>query len=468
MRLGEAVGAGGNHMKKLKVVIIGAGSATFGGGTIVDLVSSPELREFDLTVSLVDIDSAALNRITKLAALVKEHYRSSARIESTPDRKEALKGANYVIISVAQRRWDLWEKDFYIPAAFGFRHVFGETAGPGAAFHTLRSLHVMMPICQDIESICPEALVLNFTNPESRVCMGISMLTKLHCVGLCHGPFATLERIADILQKPSDEIELTVAGINHFHWATKIQDRKTGRDLYPDIETRIDSYDWDIDNLTPLMYKLFGLLTYPAPSHPGEYVNFAHAVSGPHFLFWGLGQVSRKFGSKASDLDYVIEGKSKSYCYHMWSLDVAEKLDRIVAGKEPLGEQFTQPTRELAIPIICDIELDRKRRELSGNVLNTGRAIRNLAEDAIVELPLLVDAQGVHPVDIGSIPEAIAGMCGLQISIQKLIVEAYQERSKKLLLQALVIDPIVDDVGRAREMMEFMLRVESEYLPLLR
>jgi alpha-galactosidase len=214
------------------VAIIGAGSATFGGGTIVDLVSSPELREVDLTIGLVDIDSAALNRRTKFAVMVKEHYRSSARIESTPDRKEARKSANYVIISVAQRRWDLWEKDFSTPTAFGFRHVFGETAGPGAAFHTLRSLHVMMPRCQDIGSICPEALVLNFTNPESRVCMGISMLTKLRCVGLCHGPFATLERIADILEKPSDEIDLAVAGINHFPCGQRTSHPSTPDDLH--------------------------------------------------------------------------------------------------------------------------------------------------------------------------------------------------------------------------------------------
>src|SRR3990172_8489659 len=138
-------------MKKLKVALIGAGSAGFGQFTIADLMSSKELRDFDLTVVLVDIDGAALSRMHRLAEKIKEFHKAKVKIESTPDRKVALKGANYAITSVATRRWDYWQKDFYVPAAYGFRQVYGEGAGPGAAFHTLRSLNLMVPIAQDME-----------------------------------------------------------------------------------------------------------------------------------------------------------------------------------------------------------------------------------------------------------------------------------------------------------------------------
>lgn len=455
-------------MRKLKVVVIGAGSASFGQGTIADLMASEDLKQFDLTITLVDINKEALQRMRRLADLLKEHYSSTARIEATTDRKEALPGADYVITSVAQQRWRLWEKDFYIPASFGFRHTFGENGGPGAAFHTLRSLHLMIPIARDMEKLCPDALLLNFTNPESRVCLGVTKLTGVRSVGLCHGPLATLEKISEILQKPQQEIDLTVGGINHFHWALKIQDKSTGENLYSEIHKRLAESDHGLDNLTRCLYNLFGLLTYPAASHTGEYVGFAFDVAGPVFLKWGLGQISQRIGAKASERVYTVEGKPHQPSYHLVSEEKARKIQRIVEGERHLTEEFTEPSGELAVPIICDIELDRGRKELSVNVPNENFAVSNLPEDAIVEVPARVDAEGVHPIKVGALPDAVAALCRTQISIQNLLVEAYRQKSKKLLLHALLLEPVVDSVDRARQMMETMLRVEADFLPELR
>jgi alpha-galactosidase len=156
-------------------------------------------------------------------------------------------------------------------------------------------------------------------------------------------------------------------------------------------------------------------------------------------------------------------------------MDLVKRIDDFLAGKIPITTpdvfyktDLTHPSQELAIPIICDIELDRKRRELAGNVVNRGLAVANLPEDAVVEVPLMVDAGGVKPVAVGPLPEALAGICQLQISIMKLLVEAYRQKSKDLLLQALLIDPIVDSYPRAKEMMETMLKVEADVLPELR
>jgi alpha-galactosidase len=455
-------------MKRLKIVLIGAGSASFGRGAIADILSSEELGEFNLEVALVDIDPRALDRMERLARILKEHWHSSARITATTDRATLLPGAAYVIVSVAVNRWHLWEKDFYIPAAYGFRHVNGENGGPGGAFHTLRSLNLVIPICRDMERLCPDALLINYTNPESRVCLGIRTLTTIRAVGLCHGSFATLRAVCRVLGRPPEGIELTLAGLNHFHWALGIAEAGTGADLMPEFNRRMGEADWGLDPLTRTLYELFGYLTYPAGSHPGEYLALAHEVQGPDFLNWGIGPVSRAPRDTAADRTYSIESEPGRASYELWSLDQARLIESVADGKAPLTQEMAQPTTELAIPIICDIECDRKRRELSVNVPNESGAISNLPSDALVEVPAMVDADGIHAVSVGPLPEAIAGLCRLQVSIQNLVVEAFRQGSKRLLLQALVIDPVVDSADRARKMMEHMLKVEAEYLPQLR
>jgi alpha-galactosidase len=394
-------------MKKLKIVLIGAGSAGFGQFIIADLMYTKELRDFDLQVNLVDVDQAALTRMHKLAEKIKEYHGAKAKVESTTNRLEALEGADYIITSVAVHRWDYWQKDFYIPAAYGFRQVYGEGAGPGAAFHTLRSLNLMVPIAQDMEKLCPNALLINFSNPESRVCLGVSKLTKINVVGLCHGPILTLERIGEALNKPPEEIELTVGGLNHFHWALKIRDKASGRDLYPELDKVVDRYEWDFKNFTALLYKIFGYITYPAPSHPGEYLGFAHEIIGPKNTEWGIGRIGQKLSAKSTDLDYMMEGRRGIPSYELWSMDLVKRIDDFLAGKIPITTKdvffktdLTHPSKELAIPIILDIELDRNRRELAGNVVNKGHAVSNLPEDAVVEVPLLVNAKGVHPEQV--------------------------------------------------------------------
>ncbi len=258
-----------------------------------------------------------------------------------------------------------------------------EGAGPGAAFHTLRSLNLMVPIAQDMEELCPDALLINFSNPESRVCLGVSKLTRINVVGLCHGPILTLERISEALNRPPEEIELTVGGINHFHWALEIREKASGRDLYPDIDKVVDRYEWDFKSFTALLYKSFGRITYPAPSHPGEYLGFAHEIIGPKNTEWGIGRVGQKLSAKGADLEYMMEGRRGIPSYELWSMDLVKRIDDFLAGKIPITTKdvffktdLTHPSKELAIPIILDIELDRKRRELAGNVVNRGLRCR--------------------------------------------------------------------------------------------
>jgi hypothetical protein len=139
-----------------------------------------------------------------------------------------------------------------------------------------------------------------------------------------------------------------------------MQDRSSEEDLYPEFHKRMRESDQGLDSLTRRMYELFGLFTYPAASHIGEYISFAYDISGPVFLKWGLGEVSQRIGAKASEHIYTVEGKPGQPSYHLWSEEQTRKIQRVVEGKEPLREEFTQPTSELAVPIICDIEFNRR------------------------------------------------------------------------------------------------------------
>jgi alpha-galactosidase len=432
------------RVKKIKIVVIGAGSRNFGRKTIVDLLSSDELKETDLTVSLVDVDETALNRMFRFAQMVKEYRDSSAEIEATTDRRQALKGADYVITAVARKRYELWDRDFFLPFSFGFKHNLGENGGPGAAFHTLRSLHLMIPIARDMEELCPDALFLTYTNPVSRVCMGLEMLTSIRFVGLCNAGFATLEKVAQILDRQMADIEIDIGGFNHFHWLINVRDKATGKDLYPELRRRIAQSDVDLGPFTRMMYETFGILPFPADVHIGEYVQFAYEVTGPYFH----DPVLTRWRNKMLGLDY----------------GEVDLIQRVVEGKEPISE-LAKSSDSLPIRIICDIEFDRKSQDLFVNVPNEDFAIPNLPEDAIVEIRAMTDARGVHPMKVGPLPEAIAAMCRTQISIQKLMVEAYAQRSKKLLLQALAIDPTVDSIPRAQKLVDKMLSTQKGFLP---
>lgn len=461
--------------KKLKIVIIGAGSAGFGQGGLADFMTSEELKEFEIKLVLIDIDKVAFSRMFGMANLIKEFHKSKIKIEATEDRIEALPGADYVITSVAVRRWDLWQKDYFIPAAYGFKHVFGENGGLGDAFHTMRSLNIMIPICRDMEKLCPDAYLFNYSNPESRVCLGVSKLTKIRNVGLCHGPMETLAKIGQILDRPVEEIDLTIGGINHFHWALKIIDKKSGKDLYPELDKKIYNFDWDADDMSLTLYKIFGLFPFPEPSHPGEYINFAYDITGPKFIHWGIGQVSYSLSAKVTDLDFSIEGMSNIPSYTLWPQNQVDRIDKILEGKLPITDKdlilhkdVTEPSREISISLICDMEFDRNRQELGGNVMNSGFAISNLPEDMIVEVPIKANSDGIKPVKVGRLPDAIAGMCSIQRHIQNLLIEAFEKKSRKTFFQALVIDPIVDNLDRAEKMMETMLKAEAEYLPELK
>jgi alpha-galactosidase len=428
----------------VKIVLVGAASRSFGRGQIADILRAEELKGRGVTLSLVDVDAKALDLMTRVARRMKEHTGSDVAIESTTDLRAALPGADYVIVAVARRRYELWEQDFRIPLSYGFAHCMGENGGPGALFHALRSLELVVPICRDVEELCPDALVLNFTNPEARVLHAICHLTKVKAAGICHGIFTALEKLSEYVGKPVEDLDVISAGMNHFYCLLRAKDRATGEDLLPRvIEMAADDPSPAVSPLFKSFARIFDVFTFPSEDHIGEYVSFGSEFHGTK---WDFGIEKRKVGladEPAPDL-------------------LAEYAD----GRRPADDaDVLAPSGEQTVPIICDVELDRGAFRPAVNVLNSERYIENLPHDAVVEIPGRVDAGGIHPLHVGAIPEAFAAIMRPHFTIHSLATEAYRARSRKLLLQALLLDPNVDSVTRAERMLDEMLELQSEFLP---
>ncbi|MBE3070587.1 MAG: alpha-glucosidase/alpha-galactosidase [Planctomycetes bacterium] len=425
--------------RKAKIVLIGAASASFGMGTIADVLSHPALARHDVTLALVDTDAAALDKTARLAAMVRAYRKSPVRVEATTDRCEALPGADFVITAVTRNRMPLWEQDFRVPLAFGFRHCLGENGGPGALFHALRNYEVILPICRDVERLCPGALVLNFTNPESRILMAMCHLAKVRAAGLCHGVLMARADAARWLGRDLADLDIVTGGLNHFFWILKIADRRTGEDLYPALRDRAR------EHAPPLVRKLteiYDLLVFPSDDHVGEYLSFATEFTG---VRWPYGQEHRPV-SPAPEAP-------------------ADWRDAYLSGEKPADERLARPGGEIVVDVIADILDDTGAWRPTVNVLNSGGYVENLPREAVVEVPAVVDAAGIHPQPVGPLPEALAAFCRTQVSIQLLLVEAYRRRSRRLLLQALLLDPCVDSVRRAEEMLDTMLELQKDYLP---
>ncbi|HUX22880.1 MAG TPA: hypothetical protein VMW69_16710 [Spirochaetia bacterium] len=452
---------------RLKIAIIGAGSREFAKGLIHDLVVERSLLESRrVTVSLMDIARASVELMCSYAERCAAAVDAPIEFTATTSRDEALQGADFVLISIAVHRMELWEQDFRVPLAFGVRHIYGENGGPGAAFHALRNLEIVLPICRDIERICPNAWVMNFTNPEARILTAILTLTKVRAIGLCHGFYSFRRLVNRVLDRPLEELDVRTAGINHFYTYYRIADRGTGKDLIGEFEGRLASNESLLPPLVRYLWKTFGALGYVSEHHVGEYLGFAHEFTG---LVWPFGNENRQIDPNEGD----IVGRTM---FEAWrhKIDVKTYLDRGIAqaerdqltGDHPIDVNAIHASGELAVPVLTDMVLNRGILREAVNLLNDAGYIENLDRDTSVELPATIDAAGVHPDRVGRLPEGFAALIRKQQAVQRLLVAAYREGSRKLLLQALLLDPLAEgQAAQIERMLDVMLDLQAEYLP---
>lgn len=418
-----------------KIVFIGAGSAAFGLSLFQDLFTTTELAGSTLT--LVDTNPEALDRMAALAEVLNRQGDAGIRIEKTTDRRAALDGAGFVLNAVAIERNRLWKLDFEVPKKHGIRHTLGENGGPGGLFFTLRTLPLLFDIARDIAELCPDAQFINLSNPESRVVLALGKYTGVRTLGLCHGIFLARWFVCQILGMAEKEVDVWGAGLNHFQWLTAIRERATGRDLYPLLREREKTHDPAFTPLTRRMFHAFGLWVSCSDDHMGEYV---------------------PYGWEAGEHGFDFEGDERG------RVILRDLIDGVIDGSKPIPGDWQKPSwGERAVAVIAGVLHNQKRFIESGIVLNRG-VIPGLPHDLAVEVPLVADAAGVHPVSLGPLPDPIVKLLSVQANVQQLAVEAAVHASKELALQALLIDPVVNSTTAAVAILDELWEANRPYI----
>ncbi len=453
---------GGVMIQGPKITMVGAGGMSFGPSMVNDVVNTPVLAGSRLM--LHDINEQRLKRAYAFAVKLNAAHGAPVILDYTTDPARALDGADFVISSAEIGRFRYWRQDYEIPNRHGARQINGENGGPGAVFHSLRSIKTTLSICANIEKYCPDAFMINLSNPMSRVTLAINRATKIRNVGMCHEMPTGVLRLCLLLGKRPRDIEAKASGINHFTFFTEFRDKRTGEDLLPRIRELFSRRIFDYpppypaiskwlakfgplgfagDQLyTPLvvhMIREFGLVPCSVDSHIGEYLPFA--------------------------LDMAPD--------HVPPVDVFERIDGffervavwISRTHVPLPLHLVGHSLEEVIPIIAAMWTGTPKWLMAVNVPNNGY-IPNVKEGAIVEVGATVDGDGIHPDTMPPIAEPIAGYIARQVELQDLIVESAIKRDPELALRAIIEDPCSpEDEDACRKMFDELFSLQREVLP---
>jgi alpha-galactosidase len=432
-------------MSKEKIVVIGAGSLQFGLGSVGSVIHSEILD--GSTICLHDINEENLGLVTQACQSAVESGKLNYTVESSLNRKEALKNATFIINAIEiPPRFKLLRWDFEFPMMWGSTQITGENGGPGGFFHSLRVIPPILDICEDIQKICPNAFFINYSNPMSRICLAIKRkFPNQKFVGLCHefGNNA-IQFLPKILDTPISNIEIKAGGLNHFGVVLEAKYRDTGRDAYPDIRQKGPAVLGRLAENTDLSLIKFILETYDyyaytTDNHYGEYISWAWEVADlPH---------GREF-------------------WESYEVKLAKSFNRIKRTIERgKGAKLVRADPERAIPIIEGIITNDNREEPSVNIPNDG-IITNLPQDLVVECPVIVNKDGVHGVPLGDYPKGLAALLRTQASVQDLVVEAILTKSKKVALQALLADPVINSTSQAKNILKSMLKLQKKYIQI--
>ena len=397
-----------------KIALIGAGSVVFTRRLLQDVVSSQPLAGSQ--VSLMDIDTERLELIGPYARRLVADNGAPITIGTTSDRAEALDGADYVITTI--RVGDDLAVDQGIPLRYGVDQSVADTVGPGGVFKALRTVPALLDICRDMESLCPDAWLLQYTNPMAMACWAIAEATSVKTVGLCHSVQRTTEELAEYIGAPRESVSAWVAGINHMAWFLRFE--RDGQDAYPALREALD--DADTYYRDPVRFELmrrFGYFVTESTPHMSEYAPYFR--TSPDRM--------SKFNLDAVPTDLSrLEKRYDQYFARM--RDDVESTEPIAAARSD----------EYACRIMNAMETNEST-VINGNVRNKG-LVTNLPERSCVEVPCLVDRLGIHPMTVGDIPPQLAALNRSNIAVQELGVKAVLEGSREAARYAVTLDPL--------------------------
>ncbi|MEN9938014.1 MAG: hypothetical protein RLZZ387_4593 [Chloroflexota bacterium] len=444
-----------------RIVLIGAGSAQFGYGTIGDILQSNVLEGSHIV--LHDINPSTLAVVERNGRAFIEERGLPFSISATTDRSEAFTGADVLIISIeVGNRFELWEQDWRIPQQYGVQQVYGENGGPGGLFHSLRIIPPILEICAAARELCPQATIFNFSNPMSRICTTVHRaFPELRFIGLCHEIASLRQFLPRILDVPYEELEVRAGGLNHFSVVLSARYLSSGQDAYPDIRAKAPLFFANMPSMNAI-HKYFKE-TGQWPSSPEDFAAVETEAWPERRVFQ---VILERFGLMP------ITSDSHFGEYIPWAYDVTDHrgiLDFYRFYKEYLAH--VEPKIELRlgeriVPIIEGMMTNSDYIEEAVNIPNAGY-LPDLPDWIAVEVPAQVDKSGVHGLKLGQLPRGFAGLLRNQVAAHDLTAEAVLTKSKAAALQALLVDPVVNQYRGLEEMLDTMIAYQERWLGYL-
>ncbi|WP_436866028.1 alpha-glucosidase/alpha-galactosidase [Staphylococcus pseudoxylosus] len=400
-----------------KITFLGAGSTVFAKNVLGDCMTVEALQGFEF--ALYDIDEQRLHDSEMMLNNLKKNLNSNVTLSAYHNRKEALSGAKYIINAIQVGGYDpATITDFEIPKKYGLRQTIADTLGIGGIFRNLRTIPVMQAFAKDIKEVCPNAWFLNYTNPMA-VLTNIMLKEGIKTVGLCHSVQVCTNDLLDSLDLPQDNIQSKIAGINHMAWLLEI--KQNDKDLYPEIKKRAKAKQKSKhdDMVRFEILDKFGFYVTESSEHNAEY--------HPYFI-------KNLYPELIDDYNIPLDEYPRRCIKQIeeWS----QMRDDIVNDQNLTHQR----SNEYGSYIIEAMETNIPFK-IGGNVLNTGGLISNLPENAVVEVPCLVDASGLAPTYIGDLPEQLAALNRTNINTQLLTIEAALTNDKSKIYQAAMLDP---------------------------
>lgn len=417
----------------MKIVLIGAGSHVFAPSVLNDAIVEHRL---DCELALVDLDRGMAGLMESVGRRMAAEAGAATRLSSTDDRREALPGADFVILSAAVQGATRWTMDRDILARAGTPDQARECGGVGGLSYALRSITLALDVCRDMEKLCPRAMLLDVTNPVPRVVTAVNNYTGIRAVGFCNvawGGYPGYQRLAAMVGRGADEIEVATAGLNHFSWLVEITDRRTGEDLYGLVEEKVSAEG----GLICKWRREYGGIGVSGAGHMGEYLPFdpenRYRESPP---FHGDAGERRR---RCETLRRIASGELdlNAHTHHCWE----RPLDVAVA----LGEGV-------------DMDFDMV------NVPNEG-SLPQLPDGRTVEVPASARNGELRGRTGLSLPEGVAGICRAVSDVHELVSEAAATGERRPLESAIEVDPAITDKAAAARALDEMLEAHSDILP---
>jgi len=429
-----------------RIVLVGAGSSVFGPGLFESAAKIEELRGATLVLLGHTPERAETTRA--LAARMIAELGAQLSLESTLEPARALDGADFVVCSIGVGGLAARRIDVELPQEYGVVQTKGDSTGPGGLSRTLRTVPPMLELARQMERSCPEALLLNYSNPMTPICTALALASKVSVVGMCDGVAMARSFLAGYLGLPPAELRARCAGVNHCAWITELS--AGGEDVYPRLWQRLEEIGVQAEPVSFELLRLYGLYPSPADVHVAKFF--------PHFLN-AAAENGRAWGLSPWPAEQLI-------CRRAADEETLRQRALGLLPPEPVKAEVGEAA--LAMEIIAAF-IGEREMEFTANLPNAGEAA-NLPRGAVVETPAVAGGRAIRALSVGDLPAGIAALSEARLAQQRLIAEAALSGDRAVALQALVIDPLMSavPVARAREMLSRLLAMHERYLPQFR